>query len=307
MGMARIKVLSASVSGPDLTVRAGTSLYNGTFLGPKLPINPGYSIIGEVDAIGKGVNKIHPGEKVGALTVVGGYSEYLYWRADRLIPVPESIDPIQAVPLILNYIVAYQTFHRVNKVQPGESILIIGASGGIGTALMELGRLENCRMYGLASTSKFDVLKQFGVIPLDYHSTNWIDTIKRSEPDGLDAIFDGMMTRDYVHTGLSLLKDHGRMASFGEPEGFGTLFDILKTSLLARIQGGHKKLTLYGTSKYTFLDRKPILDDWASLFKMLEAGSIHPVIFKVLPLLDAAQAHQLLESHQIFGNIVLVP
>jgi NADPH:quinone reductase-like Zn-dependent oxidoreductase len=120
-------------------------------LGQKPPFVPGYAVIGDVDATGEGVTEAAVGDRVGVLTVIGGYSEYLYWRSDRLIPLPMRLDPAEAVTLLLNYLVAYQTLHRSAKVKTVDKVLIIGASGGIGTALLQLGRLANLKMYGLAS------------------------------------------------------------------------------------------------------------------------------------------------------------
>jgi NADPH:quinone reductase-like Zn-dependent oxidoreductase len=169
-GEARIRVLAASVSRPDVTARRGEALYSGTFLGQKTPFTPGYSVVGEVDAIGEGVSEVKPGDRVGALTVTGGYTEVLYRRADRLIPVPATIDPARAAPLILNYIVAYQTMHRQALVKAGHTVLIIGARGGIGTALLQLGRLTGLKMYAVASRGKHAVLTHHGATPIDYRS-----------------------------------------------------------------------------------------------------------------------------------------
>ncbi len=118
-GEARIRVLASAVSRPDITVRAGTALYSGTWLGQKVPFVPGYAVIGVVDAIGKGVTQVAVGGRVGALTVVGGYSEYIYWKSDRLVPIPAGLDPAESVTLMLNYIVAYQALHRSARVQDG--------------------------------------------------------------------------------------------------------------------------------------------------------------------------------------------
>ncbi|MGD2079216.1 MAG: alcohol dehydrogenase catalytic domain-containing protein, partial [Chloroflexota bacterium] len=183
-GEARIKVLAASVSQPDVTVRNGETLYKGTPLGRKPPFVPGYAVVGTVDAIGEDVAEVAVGDRVAALTVVGGYTEYLYWNSDRLIPVPKDLDPLEVAPLILNYIVAYQVLHRKAKVKAGEKALIIGASGGLGTALLQLGQLAGLKMYGIASKRKHHILTEYGAIPIDYHTQDFVEVLRQAEPDG---------------------------------------------------------------------------------------------------------------------------
>jgi NADPH:quinone reductase-like Zn-dependent oxidoreductase len=305
-GEARIKILAAAVCRPDITVRTGESLYSGTPLGQKIPFVPGYAIIGLVEAVGEGVAEVAVGDRVGALTVVGGYAEYLYWKSDRLIPVPSTLDPAEAVTLILNYLVAYQTLHRAAKVKAGDKALIIGASGGIGTALLQLGQLANLSLYGIASKSKHHILTEYGATPIDYRTQDFVAVIRQAEPDGLDAVIDGMMSMDYIRGGLSLLRRGGKLVSYGEPAGFATLFRILLTLVLVNLLPNGKSFKLYGTSLYFLFDRRPFLEDWATLFKLLEEGKIKPLIMKKLPILEAAQANALLESGQVMGNIVLV-
>jgi NADPH:quinone reductase-like Zn-dependent oxidoreductase len=301
----RLKVLAAAVCRPDITARRGEALYSGTPLGQKVPFVPGYAVIGRVDAVGKDVRGVVVGERVGALTVSGGYSEYVYWPADRLIPVPAGLDPAEAVPLILNYIVAYQVLHRSARVKTGDKVLIIAASGGIGTALLQLGRLAGLGMYGLASRSKHPLLAEYGVVPIDYSTQDFTEVIRRAEPAGLEAVFDGMMRLSYIRGGLSLLKRGGTLVSYGEPESLPGLFRILGTNILSNLLPNGKSFKLYGTSFYTFNPR-PFLQDWAELFRLLEESRIKPVIEKKLPLLEAARANELLESGRVTGNVVLL-
>jgi NADPH:quinone reductase len=306
VGEVRIKVLASTVCRPDITVRRGKALYSGTPLGQKIPFVPGYAIIGCVDMVGEGVTEVAVGDRVGALTVVGGYSEYLYWKSNRLIPVPTTLDPAEAVTLILNYIVAYQALHRSAKVKAGEKVLIIGASGGIGTALLQLGKLAGLKMYGIASKSKHHILTEYGATPIDYHSQDFVEVICQAEPDGIDAVLDGMMRLDYIRGLLSLLRHGGRLVSFGEPAGFLDLFRILGIFAAVNLLPNGKSFKLYGTSFYFVGDKRPFLEDWATLFKLLEEGKIKPVIEKKFPILEAAQANELLESGKVTGNVVLL-
>jgi NADPH:quinone reductase-like Zn-dependent oxidoreductase len=305
-GEVRIRVLAASISRPDVTVRRGESLYSGTFLGQKLPFTPGYSVIGDVDAVAEGVTQVQPGDRVGVLTVTGGYTEVLYWRADRLIPVPDTLDPAQAVPLILNYIVAYQSMHRVAKAKHGEKALIIGASGGIGTALLQLGQLAGLEMYAIASKEKHAILAEYGATPIDYRSQDFAAVIRLHEQDGLDVVLDGMMRLNTIRKALSLLRRGGRMVSFGEPASRSELFRILGLSLRTNLPWNRKSLSLYGTSTYFLFNQKPYLEDWAALFRLLGEGKIKPVIAARFPILQAAEANALLESGRVTGNVVLI-
>jgi NADPH:quinone reductase-like Zn-dependent oxidoreductase len=208
--------------------------------------------------------------------------------------------------LILNYIVAYQVMHRSAQVKAGDKVLIIGASGGIGTALLQLGKLAGLQMYGIASKSKHLILSEYGATPIDYHTQDFVDVIRQAEPEGLDAVLDGMMRLDYIRGSLSLLRRGGRLVSFGEPAGFLDLFRILGTFAAVNLLPNGKSCKLYGTSFYFVGDKRPFLEDWATLFNMLEEGQIKPIIAKKFPILEAAKANALLESGQVIGNIVLL-
>ncbi|MFN2167837.1 MAG: alcohol dehydrogenase catalytic domain-containing protein, partial [Anaerolineae bacterium] len=187
-GEVRVKILATPVCGPDIQARHGQ-----TPIAPKPPFVPGYAIVGDVDATGEGVTRTAVGDRVSALTVMGGYAEAIYLAEGQLIPTPATLDPAEAVTLILNYIVAYQTLHRSAKVKAGDKVLIIGASGGVGTALLQLGRLAGLTMYGIASAAKHTILTEYGATPIDYHTQDFVEVIRQAEPGGLDAVFDGML------------------------------------------------------------------------------------------------------------------
>lgn len=303
-GQVRIKVLAVSVCRPDITLRRGESLFSSTPLRIKAPFVPGYAIIGEIDALGAGVTNWAVGDRVGALLGTGGYSEEVYRRSDRLIPVSTTVDPGEAVTLILNYIVAYQVLHRSAKVNAGDKILIIGASGGIGTALLQLGQLAGLKMYGTASKNKHHFLAQYGAIPIDYHTQDFVDVIRQAEPDGLDAVFDGM-SGDCIQRGLSVLKRGGVQVSFGEPANMAVLAHSLGMLVKVNLVPDGKRYKLYGTSFYNY-HQKPFLEDWAELFRLLETGQIDPIIDRKFSILEAAKANELLESGEVIGNVILL-
>jgi len=296
----RIRTLAVSVTLPDVEERYGRSPFP-----PKLPFTPGYAIVGEIDAVGRNAILPHkPGDRVAALTVYGGYSEVVYWPAKRLIPVPAALDPAQVVPLILNYIVAYQSLHGVAKVKAGDTALIIGASGGIGTALLQLGKIAGLKMYGVASQNKHATLLEYGATPIDYKTQDFAQAVRQVEPGGLDFVFDGM-GGEYLARGFDLLKRGGAWVSYANPLSLSSLFGLLGKLLWLNLPHTGRRLRLYGTGA-SFLDMRPFQQDWAVLFQLLGEGKISPIIAAKFPLLEAAQANALLENGGVTGNIVLL-
>ena len=298
-GEARIKILATPVCGPDVSSR-----YGHTPFAPRVPFVPGYAIIGVVDAIGQSVTKAAVGDRVAALTAYGGYTEYMFLGHEKLIPVPVTLDPAEAVTLILNYIVAYQALYRSAKVKAGDKVLIIGASGGIGTAFLQLGKLANLTMYGIASKSKHHILIEYGATPIDYHTQDFFEVIRKAEPDGLDAVFDGM-GGDYFKRGFSVLRRGGTVVGYANPLSFSRMLHLLGQVVLFNLLPNGKSAKYYGAGIFRF-NRRPFLEDWAVLFRLLEEGKIRPILYKKFPILEAAQANALLESGQVIGNIVLL-
>src|SRR3954471_1278253 len=161
-GEVRVRVLCTGVGFTDVIMRTGNYPY-----APKLPFTPGYEVVGEVDAVGSGVSGWKPGDRVAALIVHRGYAEYAYLDPADLVRVPDGLDPGEVVCLILNYVTAYQMLHRSANVRQGQSVVITGAAGGVGSALLELGRLAGLgKMYGVASGPKHAAVEALGGIPI---------------------------------------------------------------------------------------------------------------------------------------------
>ena len=295
----RVKVLATCVCLPDVQARYGLSPF-----APKLPFVPGYAIIGVVDAVGPGVTQAAPGTKVAAYLIIGGYAEYIYLRENQLIPVPPSLNPAEAVPLLLNYLTAYQALHRSVKVKAGDKVLLIGASGGCGTAFLDLGRLAKLKMYGIASKSKHAILVEYGATPIDYRTEDFTEVIRRAEPSGLDVVFDGM-GGDYIDKACKVLRRGGVLVEYGNPLSLRGLLRVFAKILVLNLLPNGRKVKPYGAGAVLF-NRKPFLEDWAVLFQLFEEGKIRPVISGEFPLLEAARANALLESGQVVGNLVLV-
>jgi NADPH:quinone reductase-like Zn-dependent oxidoreductase len=213
------------------------------------------------------------------------------------------LDPAQVAPLILNYLVAYQVMHRWAHVARGHKALIIGASGGIGTAFLQLGKLAGLVMYGVASKNKHAVVIEYGARPIDYRTEDFVEAIRRLEPDGLDAVFDGM-AGDSFRRGLSVLRRGGILVGYGNPQSYSGMLDVLGRVVLNHLFPTGKSVFYYSTGA-SRLDRRPFLEDWATLFQLLAEGKIKPILAAKYPILEAAKANELLESGQVVGNIVL--
>lgn len=295
----RIKILATAVGRTDITMR-----YRTYSFAPKIPFVPGYQMIGIVDALGQGVSRFSIGQRVAALTVHGSYAEYIYLGAEHLAPVPENVDLAEAVTLILNYITAYQMLHRVAKVKAGQKILITGASGGVGTALLELGKLAGLKMYGTASPKNHGVLTGFGAIPIDYKTPDLVHSIHEFEPGGLDIVTDGMGS-GAIGAGFAILAPGGKFVEYG----YNGLGDILSTFIQLWLRGlfsQGKSGAFYGITALYRQNKTPFFEDLAILFKLLAEGKLKPVIAAKMPILEAAKANELLETGGVSGQIVLL-
>ena len=160
---------------------------------------------------------------------------------------------------MLNYVTVYQALHRSAKSKAGDKVLFIGASGGCGTAFLDLGRLANLKMYGIASKSKHAILTEYGATPIDYRTEDFVEVIRRAEPDGLDVVFDGM-GGDYIDRAFALLRRSGLLVEYGNPLSVrGTLRSLAKILVLNLLPNG-RRVKPYGAGS-VLLNRKPFLED----------------------------------------------
>lgn len=304
-GQVRVKNLASGVAYADVLMRH--RLYPKT---PPFPFAPGYDIVGEIDALGEGVQNFAIGQRVAALTMIGGYAQYTIVPAAHLVPVPANLDPAEAVSLVLNYVTAYQMLHRFAHVHPGQSLLIHGAAGGVGTAALQLGKIAGLRMFGTASKAKHELVSSLGAAPIDYRSENFVERIQQLAPGGVNCVLDPIGGKNWLASYSSLscggtLICYGASAALAAGKlsaglGFATL------GLFKLFPGGRHALW-YNVK--TLRDEHPdwFRDDLSKLFDLLAARQIQPVIAAKLPLSEAPEANRLLEQAQVSGKIVLLP
>ena len=304
-GQVRVKVLATGVAYADILMRRG--LYPGA---PRPPFTPGYDIVGDVDALGEGVTGFTSGQRVAGLTMTGGYSRFTLVPAEHLVPVPPSLDPAEAVSLVLNYVTAYQMIHRVAALHAGQSLLVHSAAGGVGTAALQLGKLAGIRLFGTASKPKHEILFSLGATPIDYRNDNFVGRIRQLVPEGLDSVFDPIGGKHWwdscrcLRRGGSLVC-YGVQAAVTEGKSAAGLgFALL--GLMKLIPDG-RRASWYNVKSLRDAHPDRFREDLIKLFELLAKRQIQPLIATRLPLRDAPRANELLEKAQVSGKIVLLP
>jgi NADPH2:quinone reductase len=315
-GEARVRVLAAGVALPDVMMREG--IHPET---PRLPFTPGWDLVGVVDRLGSGISGLEPGRIVAALPITGAYAEYVCLPQRELVPVLAGLDPAEAVTLVLNYVTAYQMLHRSAKISPGQRVLIHGAAGGVGSALLQLGRLAGLKMYGTCSLRGASAVSDLGAIPIDYQHLDFVEEIHRLTGEGVDAVFDGIggthMWRSRkalrpggtaVVYGITSSLRGGRLAS-GRP-GRRQRFRALAIFGLYIAAGwllpSRRWVVPYSIQWLKRLRPAWFRQDLSALFDLLHQQKIKPLIAQRFPLAQARQAHELLGKGGVVGKMVLV-
>jgi NADPH:quinone reductase-like Zn-dependent oxidoreductase len=312
-GEVRIKVLAAGTGFTDTMIRRGRY---PDFKGP-LPFTPGYEIVGLVEKAGAGVTAPLEGEMVADLCVVGGYAQYAIRPSRFLVPVPDGIDPAEAVCIPLAYLTAFQMLTRCRNLPPGTTILVIGASGTVGTALLDLARHLGLKAIGTCSAANMAVVEGFGAAAIDYRSGDFVSSVRQLTPGsaGVDIAFDAI---GGAHFGRSfaclapggLLVGYGSqtMAVGGESliaAGLG-LVRLKLWSALSFLFGG-RGAVFYSITARRSTHPEEFKADMAALFQLLRARAIHPVVIERLPLAAAGEVHARIDKGGLGGKIVLLP
>jgi NADPH:quinone reductase-like Zn-dependent oxidoreductase len=306
-GEVRVKILAAGVSAFDLMFRRSGRL-PGT---PRVPFTLGEDVVGVVDKLGEGVSTLEPGQRVAggtwSLGVGGGYAEFICLPASELVPVPPGPDAAEAVCVVVNYLTAHMAMHRTANVQSGERILVHGAAGGVGTALLELGKLAGLEMYGTASRYNHEIVSALGAAPIDYRSEDFVERIRGLTGDGVDAVFDPVGGARQLWRSYRALRKGGRLVWFGvaatKRKGLRVIpLTLLTVSLLKLIPDGKQAPLAPDLGK----DKAWYRETLAELLDLLAAGRIKPVVAERIPLAEAARAHELLERGGYAGKVVLV-
>jgi NADPH:quinone reductase-like Zn-dependent oxidoreductase len=304
-GRVRVRVLAAGVGYADVMAQHG-----GYALAPRIPFTPGYDFAGIVDRLGQGTTGFEIGQYVAALNPdFGSYAEYVCVRPEILVPVPGKPDPAEVVSLVLNYLTAHSMLHRKAKVRGGQTVLIHAAAGGVGTALLQLGRLLNLKMFGTASSGKHATVREFGGIPIDYRKEDFLAKILSEIPEGVDAAFDPFGGRN-LRRSYRAVRKGGSVVCYGfAGDKFGGLRQMIAGVLqmfFLNLWPDGKRVRLCATPGEAKKNNAWYRETLGDLLKMLSAGTLRPVIGARVPLLEARRAHQLVEQGKVVGKVVLL-
>jgi NADPH:quinone reductase-like Zn-dependent oxidoreductase len=300
LGQLRVHVRAAGIGATELTMLSGNYLY-----APKMPFVPGYEIAGVVDAIGPGVTGFQLGQRVAALTLYGGFAEHLVRDAGQFLPIPDAVSDRDAAAVILNYVTAWQMIHRVAKVQPGQTALVTGAAGGVGTAALQLLKLAGVKTYGSASLQKHPLLRTLGTVPINYHAGRIDHLIRSLEPNGVDLVFDAIGGPN-IGPCIGALRRGGMLIAFGFIAAPGSLSKgamFANLFLGSRLRG--RRGTFYGITMLYRKDPQPFREDLPKILQLLSEKKIDPLITRTFPLLEARKAIEFLATGAVEGKIVL--
>lgn len=303
-GEARVKVLAAGVAFGDLLWMSG--VVPG---GPKPPFSPGYDFVGVVDKLGAGTKSLEVGQRVAALVRTGGYAEYSCWPEDELTPLGDDLDPAQLICLTLNYVTAYALITRIGKLEAGQRVLMHGAGGGMGTAMLDLCRTMGIEAFGTASQGKHDLVRSLGGIPIDYRSEDFVEVVNRQ--GGVDLVVDhiggGHLARSFkcLRPGGTLVSTSNYAAALGRSGALETVGGLLRLQLW-NVWPNQRSAQLFDVTSFYKKNPGMYSQDLHVLYDYLVAGDLKPVIAATFPLEEGVRALEYLRDGKAQGKVVLL-
>jgi NADPH:quinone reductase-like Zn-dependent oxidoreductase len=293
-----VRVEAAGVAFADIMVR------EGRYPGVRAPVTPGYDMVGRIEEVGDGLEGWSKGDRVGALTVTGSYARHIVIPSEWAIRVPEMLDPGTAVSMILNYGTAWQMLWRNTCLGQGDTVVVHGAAGGVGTALLDLCRLRGVRAFGTASAAKHQLVAERGGVPIDYAREDFVvRVLDETDGRGADAAFDHLggahLKRSFAALGATgVLVSYGGLAAFRNgrthlPSAVGMLLKQPRYAPLSLL------LANKAVVGFDIAGRRKARPDWLAadlgeLFALAAQGALTPVIAARIPLEQARDAHDLL-------------
>ncbi|MFD5750522.1 medium chain dehydrogenase/reductase family protein [Streptomyces sp. NPDC127033] len=284
---------------------------------PPFPFVPGYDLVGTVLATGEGVDPALTGSRVAALVKIGGWASHVVVEAADTVAVPDGIGAAEAETLVVNGITAWQMLHRTARIRAGQTVLVHGANGGVGSVLVQLALAAGVQVIGTASARHHDSLRAQGVTPVDYRTEDVAARVRELAPGGVDAVFDHVGGRSVIDS-WRLLAPGGTLVSYGSAstrDDFGSKqLPVMK--ILARVwvwntlPNGRRAYFFNIWAGRAFAKdrfRARLRADLTQVFAAHQRGEVTAGIAAQLPLARASEALRLAESGTVAGKIVLTP
>jgi NADPH:quinone reductase-like Zn-dependent oxidoreductase len=303
-GEVRVRVLASSIEYTDVTIRR--RLYPWVRRRP--PFVMGYDVVGEIDRLGKGVSGLHIGDRVADMTVIGANADYCTLRADRVTRVPAGVDPAEAAALILSWTTAYQLLHRAARVRRGQHVLVVGAAGAVGQALLVLGKLSGLELWGGARGAHASLIRDLGATPVDIQRQD----ITRVLPGGFDVVFDGV-GKDGFGLSFAAVKRGGLLCAYGYAADVKPATSILTIVMwIARLyvwrwSPGGRRAGFFSVNVLRAQHAAWFRQGLGQLFGLLASGAIRPRVAERISFDEVIEAHRRLEAGGLEGRLVLCP
>jgi NADPH:quinone reductase-like Zn-dependent oxidoreductase len=278
-GQALIQIKAAGVNPIDWKVRVG---YMKELFQNMLPLILGVDMAGVIEAVGDGVTDFKPGDSVYGFLGIGRgtYAEYVAADVSALAPMPESLDFVQAAALPLVSLVGWQTLFDVARLDPGQTVLIHGASGGVGHMAVQLAKWKGAKVTGTASARNADFVKNLGADQvIDYHTTRFEDVVHDA-----DVVLDTQAGDTQLRSYQVLKKGGVLVSTLGiEDPGLAAKYGVRATGFMAQPNGRELR----------------------EIARLVDEGNVRPEVTKVILLRDVAKAHEMSETGHVRGKIVL--
>ncbi|WP_171115118.1 MULTISPECIES: medium chain dehydrogenase/reductase family protein [Streptomyces] len=311
-GQALVRVEASGVTFAEQQMRRG-KYYDM----PKFPFVPGYDLVGVVEQLGSPESgPVAVGQRVAALTKTGGWADRVLLDAADLVPVPEGITAVEAETLVTNGATAWRMLFRTAEVRSGDTIVVHGANGGVGSVLVQLARSSGIHVIGTASARNQEAVAAMGATPVDYRG-DVLTRVRELAPRGVAAVFDHVGGKG-IEDSWRMLAPGGTLVSYGsastrDQTGSGTI-TVLK--LVAKLavwnalpNGRHAHFfNLWaGKARHARRYRAELGEDLSRIFGLLRSGAIEARIDRVYPLHEAAAALRHAESGTVVGKVVIAP
>ena len=301
----KIKVEATTVNYIDILIRAG-QMPPGMM--PALPLIPGVECIGTVAEIGGGVTELTVGDRVAYFGQIAAstYAEYVVADSGKLVKIPESVQSAKAAVIPVNYCTAYHMLHNLAKISQNSTIFVHAAAGGVGTAIIQLAKIAGATVIGSVGSDdkKQYIISQGADYAINYQLENLQERINEiTDGKGVDVSLNPV-------SGQSMIDDLEFLSPFGHLIIFGFITGLPEEKLQeAMLKHFGKSLTISFSDIYTLYgnDFSRLKEIMSTLYGFLNEGKINPVVYKELPLSEASEAHDLLESGKVEGKLVLVP